>query len=109
MGLPVRGDVGSGSGRDECAAVNQNHGGALGLNQDDLARAVLSLGGEPELVIVDARTLRLLMGDLAPLIILREFTQEQLGLTVGIEQPFAWDQPLPCPDCGEEPVICSCL
>ena len=76
--------------------------GALGLNPDDLARAILSLAGEPELVIVDARTLRLLMGDLAALIILKKFELGPGHLAVG-EEKFVWDEPEPgkttlCPD-----------
>lgn len=76
-----------------CAAVNGF------LSRDDLLeklQAPLELpGGEPELVIVDARTLRLLMGDLAQLIILQTVEVGAGHLAIG-EERFAWDE---LPDC----------
>ncbi|MEE8606273.1 MAG: hypothetical protein V3S55_01610 [Nitrospiraceae bacterium] len=64
---------------------------------EDLVGKIELLTGQPELVIVDARVLRLLMGDLAPLIILKQFTPEQLGLQIVSDERFVWDDDPVCP------------
>lgn len=54
-------------------------------------RAALELAdGEPELVVVDARALRLIMGPLGQLLILRPLAQGRAPLPPG-EEPYAWD------------------
>ncbi len=50
------------------------------------------LAGEPELVVVDARVLRLLMGDLASLIILRRLGAPRRPIAADPEQ-YVWDEP----------------
>jgi len=66
-----------------------------------LQAAIRLLVGEPELVIVDARVLRLLMGSLSELIILRRFaTSGQFGMFENVGGPderFVWDQDDLCP------------
>ncbi len=56
------------------------------------------LAGEPQLVIVDARVLQLLMGDLANLIILGEAGSLPGGTTaIGhLDEPYFWDDINPC-------------
>jgi len=54
------------------------------------------LRGEPELVIVDARVLRLLMGPLARLIILKTVEMGPGVLAIG-EERFVWDDDEICP------------
>lgn len=70
----------------------------------ELGRALQLLTGDPELVVVDARVLRLLMGDLAPLIILGP-VPGIAGLEAALadremfsdDGPFAWDgDEFPC-------------
>ena len=76
----------------------------LGTNEQSVREALRIAVGEPELVVVDARVLRLLMGDLAQLIILapapmrtvRTLFGQQRFLAVG-EEPFVWDEDLLCP------------
>jgi len=67
------------------------------LRLEDLQNAILEIGfGEPELVIVDARILRLLMGGLAPLIILSDVEIGKRSLAIG-EERFVWDDDPVCP------------
>ncbi len=72
-----------------------------GINPSGIEAAIRLLTGEPELVIVDARVIRLLMGDLANLIILgtnRELLAHDPGLrgvTVD-EEAYVWDRRSPC-------------
>lgn len=75
------------------------------VDQGALERAILSAArSEPELVIVDAQVLRILMGDLARLLILDTFEGacKKIGLTDGAllegEPPYVWDSD---PLCGE--------
>ncbi|MEN8176311.1 MAG: hypothetical protein ABFS23_11140 [Pseudomonadota bacterium] len=51
--------------------------------------------GKEELVIVDARTLRLLLGDLAQLVILKPLEIGPAHLRIGDEE-FIWDHDEPC-------------
>jgi len=53
--------------------------------------------GAPELVVVDLRTLKLLLPGLAPLMVLGSFEDLcQLGTATG-EEPFVWDEDEICP------------
>ena len=66
-----------------------------------ITEAIRILTGDPELVVVDFRVLRLLMGDLAGLIVLGEVTDPDFhGLGPQIsdseQQSFAWDDESPC-------------
>ena len=66
-----------------------------------ITEAIRILTGDPELVIVDFRVLRLLMGDLAGLIVLERLTDPEFhGFVTGArepgEEPFAWDDESPC-------------
>ncbi len=63
--------------------------------------AVALLVGDPELVIVDFRVLRLLMGDLAGLLVLQRVMDADfhgLGPQNGDpgQESFAWDDESPC-------------
>ena len=62
----------------------------------DLPAELELLRGEPELVIVDARVLRLLMGPLAKLIILETVEMGPGQLAIG-EERFVWDDDPVCP------------
>ena len=66
-----------------------------------VTEAIRLLTGEPELVIVDFRVLRLLMGDLAGLIVLDTVSDPEFhGLGPQIsdseQESFAWDDESPC-------------
>lgn len=70
-----------------------SHGEGAAPDLEDFNRALLELaGGEPELVIVDARVLRLLMPGLANLLILKRVEMGAGRLAIG-EEVFAWDEP----------------
>jgi len=73
----------------------------LGTSPESVREAIRLAAGEPELVIVDARVLRLLMGPLSELIILKRFaTSGQFGRfeNVGAEdERFVWDDQELCP------------
>ena len=73
-----------------------------------LTEAIRLLTGDPELVIVDFRVLRLLMGDLAGLIVLDRVSDPDFhglsGFTNAVladferseDESFAWDNESPC-------------
>ena len=66
-----------------------------------ITEAIRILTGDPELVIVDFRVLRLLMGDLAGLIVLDRVSDPEFhGLAPQRGGPgqesFAWDDESPC-------------
>lgn len=61
------------------------------LNQATIEGALELVSGAPELVVVDARVLRLLMGDLASLIILRRLGAPSRPIPAGGE-PYVWDE-----------------
>jgi len=66
-----------------------------------ITEAIRLLTGDPELVIVDFRVLRLLMGDLAGLIVLDTVSDPDFhGLGPQIsdsgQESFAWDDESPC-------------
>jgi len=72
------------------------------LGLPDEIKAHLELLGDPELVVVDARTLRLLAGDLADLIILQEadafceMKQPRPVFREGLlRERFVWDDDSP--------------
>ena len=66
-----------------------------------ITEAIRILTGDPELVIVDFRVLKLLMGDLAGLIVLEKLQDPEFH---GLDprhpefefEPFAWDDESPC-------------
>lgn len=78
----------------------------LGTSPEDVRAAIAILRGPPELVVVDERVLRLLMGRLADLIILRDVGDpirfardpDQLPLLMGGDDdgPYVWDDDDPC-------------
>jgi len=72
----------------------------LGTNEQSVREAVRIAIGTPDLVIVDARVLRLLMGDLAGLIILGPAEQGGARATFrDFEDPeelFVWDEDSLC-------------
>ena len=70
-----------------------------------ITEAIRLLTGDPELVIVDFRVLRLLMGDLAGLIVLDRVSDPEFhGLNAALadfersetDEPLAWDDESPC-------------
>ncbi len=64
---------------------------------EEFQEALLRIGhGDPELVIVDARILRLLMPGIAELLILEKFEVGPGHLAIG-EERFAWDDDPLCP------------
>jgi len=74
----------------------------LGTNEQSVREAVRIAVGSPELVVVDARVLRLLMGDLANLIILGSAHDRKPGMLADrgqqfIDELFVWDQDDLCP------------
>ncbi len=84
--------------------VNGAEPGSLGglrnplFDPTSIEAAIRLLTGKPELVVVDARVLRILMGDLAGLIILGDAMRFQ---PVGPQLPpgeerFAWEDEPPC-------------
>jgi len=84
--------------------VQVNHSD-LHADSTSLAAAIRLLTGDPELVIVDFRVLRLIMGDLAGLIVLDSVSDPEFhGLTVPVpgfdrsepDESFAWDDESPC-------------
>lgn len=62
--------------------------------------AIELLTGKPDLVVVDFRVLRLLMGDLAHLIVLETFDEAKSDRMAeqraAFEDSFAWDDEPPC-------------
>ena len=68
------------------------------VTSNELSAALQILAGDPELVIVDARVLRLLMGDLAELIILEAATGPiRWSQLPEDEEAFVWDEDsFPC-------------
>lgn len=65
------------------------------LDAEKLNEAILALAtGEPELVMVDARVLRVLLGPLADLILMAP-VNPALSLPPD-EEPFVWDDDDPC-------------
>jgi len=67
------------------------------INPTGIEAAIRLLTGQPELVLVDARVLRLLMGDLADLIILDRANSllDRLAVTTD-DEPYVWDRRSPC-------------
>ncbi len=74
------------------------------IDVGDISAAIELAVGDPDLVLVDRRVLRLLMGDLAELLVLssadKPFTVRgpfalQLELPPG-ERPYVWDDDDPC-------------
>ena len=68
-----------------------------------ITEAIRILTGDPELVIVDFRVLRLLMGDLAGLIVLDRVSDPefhglgpQKSAAASVDESFAWDDESPC-------------
>ncbi len=63
-----------------------------------VSEAIRLLTGEPELVVVDFRVLRLLMGELAHLIVLERVSSRQMDRleTDSDQGSFAWDDESPC-------------
>ena len=65
--------------------------------------------GDPDLVVVDRRSLELIMGDLAPLLILGSvdagaFDAPAFAKRIEmVEEPYVWETDLLCPIC-EEPL-----
>ena len=66
--------------------------------------------GDPDLVVVDRRSLELIMGDLAPLLILADLDDDFLGRKLKgvapIEEPYVWDtfdERAVCQECGALP------
>jgi len=74
-------------------------GGAALVTLSEVQCAVQDVTGDPELVIVDRRTLRLLMAGLEPLIILAQFDEMSCRRLIGTgqlqpalpEEKFVWD------------------
>lgn len=60
--------------------------------------AIELLTGKPDLVVVDFRVLKLLMGDLAHLIVLESVSSRQMDRleTDPAQETFAWDDESPC-------------
>jgi len=74
----------------------------LGTNEQSVREAVRIAVGTPELVVVDARVLRLLMGDLANLIILGQAHDGKPGMMADrgqehVDEIFVWDRDSLCP------------
>ena len=65
------------------------------LNRTSIEGALELLTGPPQLVVVDRRILDLIMGDLAPLIILRDLGNDR-RMGPALAEMYIWDEDEPC-------------